>query len=383
MQQVQLKIVARYGGISDTTVLWVTGQIDDIISIEIIPNGATIEIGTTLEYKAIGTYSDSSLVDITSLVTWGSTNPGVATISNNGDVVALATAHAAGATKITVTYKGIGDTTVLSVTGQIDNIISIEIIPNGATIEIGTTLEYKAIGTYSDSSLVDITSLVTWGSTNRRVATIFNNGEAVALATAHSAGATKITATYEGIGDTTNLDVTDQIDDIISIEIIPNGALIEIGRTLDYKAIGTYSDSSQADITSLVTWGSTNTRVATIRNNGDEVALVTAHAVGRTKIYATFGSISDTTALSVTERDNQIEDIIKKHVDSGRITAAIGDSLLRKITRARNKVENGKIIVARKKINAFINEVETIVKSGRITSRQGRKLINLANKILE
>ena len=276
-------IYARYGSMFDRTELKVITQIDDIESFEIIPKGATIEIGTTLEYKAIVTYTDSSQADITSLVTWGSTNPGVATISNSVVDASLATGYEVGVTKITAKYGKMFDTTALRVTDQIYDIISFEIIPNVATIEIGTTLEYRVIGTYIDSSQADITSLVTWGSYNPDVATIGDNGDEVAIATAHAVGGTEIYARYGRMFATAEINVIDKIDDILSIEIIPNGASIEIGTTLEYKAIGTYSDSSQVDITSLVTWGSTNPGVATISNNGDVVALATAHAAGATK----------------------------------------------------------------------------------------------------
>jgi hypothetical protein len=81
-----------------------------------------------------------------------------------------------------------------------------------------------------------------------------------------------------------------------SIGVTPANATIKTGSTLQYTATGTYNDGSQQDITQSVTWGSTNTTVATIASGG----LATAVAPGSTTIQATLGGITGSTGLSVT-----------------------------------------------------------------------------------
>ena len=56
-------------------------------------------------------------------------------------------------------------------------LLSIEVTPASATIAIGGTQEYTAMGTYSDGEPpVDITSSVTWRSSKTRIASIDSSG---------------------------------------------------------------------------------------------------------------------------------------------------------------------------------------------------------------
>jgi len=60
-------------------------------------------VGNTLRFSAFATYSDGSLLDITTKVTWNSSNTSVATVSAAGLVTCLAT----GDSKITCSMSGV------------------------------------------------------------------------------------------------------------------------------------------------------------------------------------------------------------------------------------------------------------------------------------
>ncbi len=79
------------------------------------------------------------------------------------------------------------------VAGQIDGpvIASIAIMPNPATSTAGSYLQFTATGTYTDGSVANITSSVSWSSSNTSVATVNTAG----LAYAVSQGSVTITAT--------------------------------------------------------------------------------------------------------------------------------------------------------------------------------------------
>lgn len=74
-----------------------------LTSIAITPVSATIAIGGTQQFTAIGTYSNNSTTNLTSSVLWHSSNTAVATISAAG----LATAVASGSATITATLNSI------------------------------------------------------------------------------------------------------------------------------------------------------------------------------------------------------------------------------------------------------------------------------------
>jgi hypothetical protein len=84
-----------------------------LVSISITPQDGSIEAGETQQYAAQGTYSDSPSADITDLVTWSSSDNGVATI----DAFGLATGEGPGDVIITATLNGVSSNgAALSVT---------------------------------------------------------------------------------------------------------------------------------------------------------------------------------------------------------------------------------------------------------------------------
>jgi uncharacterized repeat protein (TIGR01451 family) len=78
---------------------------------------------------------------------------------------------------------------------------SIAVTPNPASVAAGNTLQFTAAGTFSDSSTQNITTSVTWNSSNSAAATISNAAGSQGLATAgNTAGAaTTITAALGGV----------------------------------------------------------------------------------------------------------------------------------------------------------------------------------------
>jgi parallel beta-helix repeat protein len=177
------------------------GDTTTLLSIAMTPYNPSINVGTTQQLTATGTYLGSSTSDITSQVTWSSAVPSVATVDGSGNVTTLAV----GSTTITATLEGVSGAIVVTVTSGSGTaaLASISVTPANQSISIGNTQQYTATGTYSDSSTSNITSQVTWSSSSLSVATIDASGSAVALA----AGSTTITATLNGVSGHTSLAV--------------------------------------------------------------------------------------------------------------------------------------------------------------------------------
>ena len=110
------------------------------------------------------------------------------------------------ANTITSTSKATKTTT----TGKVNaTLTSIAISPtNPANLKLGFTQNFVATGTYSDGSTADVSSLVTWHSSDATIAA-FTQPEG-GLLTAMTTGTVSITATYQGM--TTNP---------VSITVIP------------------------------------------------------------------------------------------------------------------------------------------------------------------
>ncbi len=112
-------------------------------------------------------------------ITWNSSNTGVATVDQSGNV----TAKANGTTTITATTQN-GYTAQCSVT-VITSITSLSVSPTSSTLEIGETVQLT--GTINPSTATESTL---WTSSNTNVATV---SETTGLVTAKSAGTVTIT----------------------------------------------------------------------------------------------------------------------------------------------------------------------------------------------
>jgi uncharacterized protein YjdB len=256
-------------------------------SITVTPATQSIPAGFTQQYTATGTYSDGTSVDITKRVTWASSNEAVATIDDLG----LATGVVAGSTSITASLDGITNSPAATLTITSATLVSIAVGPHKAFIPVGLTQQYVAIGTYSDHSTKDITSSVTWNSSNLTVASIDSTGLAVGL----GVGSTTINATYSTIqSNEATLTVTTAT--LTSISITPTTASIPVGLTQQYTAYGTYSNGLIVDITTLVHWSSANQAIALINNKG----LAYGVAQGVTTITASLNSVTSNPAAALT-----------------------------------------------------------------------------------
>lgn len=111
------------GGAAFTTVDLNVSSGKSIASIAVSPNPATATMGSTTQFKATATYSDSSTADITSTAKWTVANTAVANINSSG----LALANAAGSTSVTATLNGISGNTPFTAT-----------IPAGSAVNIPT-----------------------------------------------------------------------------------------------------------------------------------------------------------------------------------------------------------------------------------------------------
>jgi uncharacterized protein YjdB len=82
---------------------------------------------------------------------------------------------------------------------------------------------------------------------------------------------------------------------LVAISISPSNSTIQLTKTQQFTATGTFGDSSSKDVTSSVTWTSSSTNVATISSAG----LATAVSTGSTNITAAEGNVSAITTLTV------------------------------------------------------------------------------------
>ncbi len=276
------KIQAVSGAISGSATLTVTSA--TLVSIAISAPSLSIAKGTSEQFTATGTYSDGSMQNLTSSVTWSSQTAGVATITAGG----LATALGTGTSKMQAVSGAVIGSATLMVTAA--NLVSIAVTAPSLSIVKGTSEQFTATGTYSDGSMQNLTSSATWSSQSTGVATITVGGMVTAVGT----GTSSIKAVSGAVSGSATLTVTAAT--LVSIAVTAPSLSIAKGASEQFTATGTYSDHSTQNLTSSVTWSSQSTGVATITVGG----MVTAVGTGTSSIRAVSGAVSGSATLTVT-----------------------------------------------------------------------------------
>lgn len=272
-------------GLSGTATLIVTDAV--LKSIEITPDAPSVVKGGTVSFKATGVYTDGTRIDLTNSVTWSSSDPTKASISNAAGSKGRATGVDLGTVTITALdpTTSITGSTTLTVTGAV--LVSITVEPATLTVPKGIANGYIATAHYSDGSVAIITTSVTWSSSVPSVATVSNVDGSRGLVTSLDVGTSVITARdpVSGLSGTGTIIVTGK--KIVSISVSPPTPSVAAGNTVNFSAIATYSDGTAADITSSVTWSSSATVVAIINNVAPDNGVATTKTAGSTSIRAT------------------------------------------------------------------------------------------------
>ncbi len=169
-------------------------------------------------------------------------------------------------------------------------ITSIYIQPSAATVSVGQSVPLVAYATYSDGSQNQISgNSVGWTSSASNIASVTSPGGSV---TGVTQGSATITASSQGVTGTATVTVT--ISNVTSLVItttkgstqpITIATISGVPGTLQFYAYANGSASN--DVTSSVTWNSSNQQVASIGSGSSSAGLVTATATGTTNITAT------------------------------------------------------------------------------------------------
>jgi Bacterial Ig-like domain (group 2) len=254
-----------------------------LAQIVVTPQSSSLVLGQTTQCKAMAVYSDGSYKDVTTSATWTSKNTDIASVSSSGLVASVA----AGAAVVSASSGTLSGSTQLTI-GKAA-LVSLSVTSPVSTLPLGATAQLAATGTYTDKSTQDLTSTVTWASSQTAIASISSSG----LASSAGLGNATITATLSSINASTQLSVSAPA--LLSIAVSENHSTIALGTTAQFAAKGAYTDGSTQDLTSSVTWTSSPAGIVNLSSSG----LAIGKAVGAATIRAAAGSISGTGQLAV------------------------------------------------------------------------------------
>ena len=249
-------ISATLIGISGSTTLTVTAPA--LQSITVTPRNAPwLQPAATEQFKATGNFSDGTTTDLSATAAWTSSSSLVATVSATG----LATAVAVGSAVISAASGGVSGSAPLTVTTA--TLSTIAVAPAAPAIAAGQTRQLTATGSYSDGTSQDLTSSVAWTSATPAAATV---NAATGVATGVAPGSSVITATLGAVS--ANVTLTVNAAALTKLDVTPASPSVPSGSTQQFKATGTFSDGTTADLTASVNWSSASPGVATIGAGG-------------------------------------------------------------------------------------------------------------------
>ncbi|MCK4707648.1 MAG: Ig-like domain-containing protein, partial [Gammaproteobacteria bacterium] len=255
-----------------------------IDTINISPYQISIANASSYQLQAIAIYSDSTSDDVTDQVNWSLLDSNIGNINSTG----LVTATLPGSTIITASLQNINATANLTVTSATLN--SINVTPGTSSIANGTSTILQANGIFSDLTNQDLTSQVSWQSSNISVAEVSSEG----LISSLSTGTVTITASLNGISSSASVTITPAT--LSSISVTPGNVSIANGTATNMLATGFYSDLTSQDLSSVVSWQSSDTLVAEVSSTGQ----ITSHSTGDATISASFGGRSSSVTVTST-----------------------------------------------------------------------------------
>jgi uncharacterized protein YjdB len=218
----------------------------------------------SMQFAATGYFSDGTTQPQSStlVINWSSSNTSVATVDNTG----LATGIAAGTTNIGATsLSGVAATAAAL---EVDQLNTITMSPTSGNIPNGTTgFAFMALGNFTlangSSAQQDISTQVTWASSNTNVATVDTSGNITTV----GQGTTTITATScDGITvGKAQLMVTAPPPPPPTLQVTPATGTIASGTTLVFTAMQIPSGGgTPVTPSNPVTWSSDTPSVATV-----------------------------------------------------------------------------------------------------------------------
>ncbi|MFN9573094.1 MAG: Ig domain-containing protein [Betaproteobacteria bacterium] len=298
--RVTLRAVLRGSGTAASVSLVVSDAA--LVSLSITSPGPSLPLGLAQTFTATGTFANGTTQDLTAAVTWSSSAPAVAAISNTTGSRGVAATLAPGSTTITALHPASGITGSTGLTVTAARLVSMAVTPPSPAAPPGLKRAFTATGTFTDGTTLDLTGAVTWSSSDTAVATISNAAGSRGVANTLATGSTTISATLPGssVSGSTGLAVTPA--QLVSLAVTPGNPSVPLGLSQAFAATGTFTDGSTQDLTSAVTWLSSAAAVATIGNAVGSRGVATALAVGSTTITALHpaSGIAASTPLTVT-----------------------------------------------------------------------------------
>lgn len=261
-----------------------------VVGLAVQPGRIDLAVRDIFQFQVVATYSDGSVKDARTLVTWTTSNAAIADVSNAEGSQGVVTGVAPGQAVITATLG----TRIASGTAAVngDAYEQLRIFADGSTTcPIGGAVFLQAGAVYDSfpPRSVDISDQASWSSSDPEVAVVGNGALYGGSVRCLAPGRATVTAAWRGVSDTQEITVTSAT--LSSITVSPRQATLARGDVQRFGAIARYTDGSELDVTGLATWASQAPDVVTVSNAPGTRGVATGQGAGTAQVLATLDGI--------------------------------------------------------------------------------------------
>ncbi len=257
-----------------------------VASLAISPNSASLNAGESMPFVATA-LDDQGQTLPGRLITWGTSNAAIATVSSDGVVTGIAP----GTVTITAASPGNGPdgstpTATVQVTVLLVPVARVDVVPASASLQVGHSTNF-AVNLF-DATNQPLTALgrtIAWQSSDPTIATIDNatgvaTGVAVGTVTLSAAVATPGQA--QSVVGTATLTVSNQ--PVATVVVTPDPGTVHVGGIYKHQFMATTLDGQgNVLLARSVVWTSSNQALASVDAS---TGVVTGLATGTVQISA-------------------------------------------------------------------------------------------------
>ncbi|MDO5295149.1 MAG: leucine-rich repeat protein [bacterium] len=226
-------------------------------------------------------YDDGTSQDVTEQARWEVSDAAVAEVDNG-----LVSALAPGTVTVTASFGEFSAEAEITVTEA--ELVSVTLDKTELQLSAYHSETLSAAANYADGTSININAEAEWTSSSADIAAVSTestgSGTAVTVQ-GFAPGTAVITAAYKGLTAQCRTTVSD--NPITALEICPeSGTTVPAGETIKLRAMATFSDQTEADVSSTADWSSNKPEKAEVDKGTvtgleeDDAVTVTAKAGG-------------------------------------------------------------------------------------------------------
>ena len=297
-------LTAAFSGSSGSGQLRVLSATPSAFVIE--PANAALKVGQVQQFNATLVLSTGEEIDISTEVTWATANFNVAVAANDPGNEGRVLATGPGATTVFAVVKAGAGQIVASAAVDVTEavVVSLQVSPQNLNVPVGSFGNFQAVAFYDDGSFREVSRETSWLSSDTGVGVILSDGPNAGLALAVGQGRTTVTASFQGVADTSDVEVTAPV--LQRVEVQPYKVETVAGLDARFRAFGIYSDFSVIELTTAANWSTADSAIAVMNPNDPGQAQTLA--AGTTDVVAEYKGQRATGSLVVTSK--AIRDIL-------------------------------------------------------------------------